>query len=235
MTIRSSLCFLFSLLSVFAAVAQEANTLSQEEQAAGWQLLFDGKSLNGLRKLADGGWEVKDGTLSATPIPHGRQMDIITDDQFENFELTFEFAISMNTNSGVKYLVTNDFPNQKGAYLGLEYQILDDNNYQYPERGNLRSTASLYDLIPAGQQKSLKGFGQWNTAKIVVNRNLISHWLNGDKIVDYDRSTPSFQELIKQSKYKDLQHFGKAKKGYLLFQNEGTPIAFRNIKIRMLD
>ncbi|MGK6350569.1 3-keto-disaccharide hydrolase [Parapedobacter sp. DT-150] len=235
MTIRSSLCFLFPLLLIFAAIAQEPNTLSHEEQANGWQLLFDGESFNGLQKLAEGGWEIKNGTLSATPIPHGKQMDIITDKLFENFELTFDFSIYMNTNSGVKYLVKNDFTNQKGVYLGLEYQILDDENYKYPERGNLRSTASLYDLIPAGNQKKLNGFGQWNTAKIIVNRNLISHWLNGDKIVEYDRDSQSFQELTQQSKYKDLQHFGKAKKGHLLFQNEGTPVAFRNIKIKNLD
>jgi len=230
-----SLCFLLSVLSCAVVTAQEHNTLSSEERENGWQLLFDGQSFNGLRKLAEGGWEVKDGALSATPIPHGRQMDVITEAQFENFELIFEFAIFENTNSGVKYLVTNDFPDQRGTYLGLEYQILDDENYRYPERGNLRSSASLYDLIPAAKSKKTKDFGQWNTAKIVVDRNLISHWLNGDKVVEYDRSAPSFQGLVEQSKYKDLYHFGKAKKGHLLFQNEGTPIKFRNIKIRKLD
>ena len=232
---RNSVCLLFCVLFGAIAVAQEQNTLSPEEQENGWQLLFDGQSFHGLQKLADGGWEVRDGALSATPIPHGRQMDIITEGTFGNFELVFEFAISENTNSGIKYLVTNDFEGHEGTYLGLEYQILDDDNYQYPERGYLRSSASLYDLIPAAETKRQKGFGQWNEARVVVNRNHITHWLNGVKVVEYDRSEPSFQELIAQSKYKDLRGFGTAEKGHLLFQNEGTPVRFRNIKIRMLD
>ncbi len=226
--------FLLLVLSVFRSFAQEPNNLTAAERADGWELIFDGKSFSGLRKLADGGWEVKDGMLLATPIPHGKQMDIITEKQFDDFELVFEFSVSENTNSGIKYLVTNDFPSQKGVYLGLEYQILDDINYKYPERGNLRSLASLYDLIPADTSKQTKPFGQWNTAKITVNGNHITHWLNNDKVVEYDRSDPSFDTLIQHSKYKDLQNFGKAKKGHLLFQNEGTPIAFRNIKIRTL-
>jgi len=212
--------------------AQTPNTLTAAEKADGWQLIFDGKSFSGLKKLAEGGWEIKDGVLLATPIPHGRQMDLITEKQYGNFELTFEFALSENTNSGVKYLVTNDYSAQMGTYLGLEYQILDDINYRYPERGNLRSVASLYDLIAADPKKQVKAFGQWNTAKITVNGNLITHWLNGAKVVTYDRSTASFAALIRASKYQNLEHFGRKKRGHLLFQNEGTPVAFRNIKIK---
>lgn len=214
--------------------AQTPNTLTAAEKEDGWQLIFDGKSFNGLQQLAGEGWEIKDGTLRATSIPHGKQMDIITEATFGNFELSFEFALSENTNSGVKYLVTNDFTGQKGTYLGLEYQILDDINYKYPERGHLRSLASLYDLIPADQHKKTKALGEWNTARIIVTGNQISHWLNNSEVVTYDRSTNSFAQLIKASKYKDLKDFGKAKKGHLLFQNEGTPISFRNIKIKKL-
>lgn len=232
---KSTSIGLFLMVSVLNLFAQEPNTLTATEKNEGWELLFDGKSFRGLQKLADGGWEIKDGTLSATAIPHGKQMDIITEKQFSNFELTFEFTLSQNTNSGVKYLVTNDFPSQNGVYLGLEYQILDDINYNYPERGELRSVASLYDLIPANQQKEVKDFGQWNKARIIVQGNRISHWLNGRKVVEYDRSTSAFADLIKASKYKDLQNFGKTKTGHLLFQNEGTPVAFRNIKIKPFD
>ncbi len=224
----------FLIFSTFCGFAQKPNTLTAAEQADGWELIFDGESFDGLRRLADGGWEIQNGALSATAIPHGRQMDVITEKQFGNFELTFEFITSMNTNSGVKYLVTNDFSTQKGVYLGLEYQILDDVNYKYPERGHLRSAASLYDLISADSNKTVNAFGQWNTAKIIVNGNHISHWLNGHKVVEYDRSTDSFAKLIAMSKYKNLLHFGKAKRGHLLFQNEGTPVAFRNIKLKRL-
>lgn len=225
---------LFFVLPAYAAQAQTQNILTTAEKADGWQLVFDGKSFHGLQKLADGGWEVKDGVLMATPIPHGKQMDIITTAVFGDFELIFEFRAAKNTNSGVKYLVTNTFPGQKGTYLGLEYQILDDINYKYPERGALRSVASLYDLIAADPKKEVKVLGEWNTAKIIVNGNHISHWLNGKEVVAYDRSTPAFTQLIQASKYKNLQDFGKAEKGHLLFQNEGTPADFRNIKIRPL-
>lgn len=214
--------------------AQTPNTLSTDEKADGWQLLFDGKSFSGLKKIAHGGWEIKNGELLATAIPHGKQMDIITETQFSNFELIFEFKLSENTNSGVKYLVVNNFPNQKGNYLGLEYQLLDDLNYQYPERGNLRSLASLYDLIPADGRKQTKPLGEWNIAKIRVLGNHITHWLNGDRVVAYDRSKKDFKNLIRNSKYKDMLNFGQQEKGHILFQNEGTPIAFRNIKIKVL-
>jgi len=214
--------------------AQTPNSLSTEEKNNGWHLLFDGKTFGGLHKLANAGWEIKQGSLMATPIPHGKQMDIVTEKEFSDFELVFEFSMSQNTNSGVKYLVRNDFPDQKGMYLGLEYQILDDQHFIYPERGNLRSLGSLYDLIAADPKKIAKPFGEWNAARIRVNGSVISHWLNGHKVVEYDRKGSTFKALVQESKYKDLKDFGKAKKGYILFQNEGTPIAFRNIKIRPL-
>jgi len=225
---------LFLVLPMYEVQAQTQNILTAEEKANGWQLVFDGKSFAGLQKLADGGWEVKDGVLMATPIPHGKQMDVITTAMYDNFELIFDFRAAKNTNSGVKYLVTNTFPGQNGTYLGLEYQILDDLNYRYPERGELRSVASLYDLIPADPKKEVKALGEWNTAKIIVNGNRISHWLNGKEVVAYDRSTTAFEKLIQVSKYKNLQNFGKIEKGHLLFQNEGTPVDFRNIKIKPL-
>jgi hypothetical protein len=225
---------LLLILPMYEVQAQTQNILTAEEKAYGWQLVFDGRSFAGLQKLADGGWDVKDGMLMATPIPHGKQMDIITTATYDNFELVFEFRAAKNTNSGVKYLVTNRFPGQNGTYLGLEYQILDDLNYRYPERGELRSVASLYDLIPADPKKEVKALGEWNTAKIIVNGNRISHWLNGKKVVAYDRSSTAFEKLIQVSKYKNLQNFGKIEKGHLLFQNEGTPVDFRNIKIKSL-
>lgn len=223
---------LLLVLPMYEVQAQTQNILTAEEKAHDWQLVFDGKSFAGLQKLADGGWDVKDGMLMATPIPHGKQMDIITKATYDNFELIFEFRAAKNTNSGVKYLVTNTFPGHNGTYLGLEYQILDDLNYRYPERGELRSVASLYDLIPADPKKEVKALGKWNTAKIIVNGNRISHWLNGKEVVAYDRSTTAFEKLIQVSKYTNLQNFGKTERGHLLFQNEGTPIDFRNIKIR---
>ncbi len=222
------------LVFACATLAQTVNALTSQEKKAGWSLLFDGRTFNGWRMLAGDGWRIKDGALTAVPASSPRQSDILSEKQYGDFELVFEFRMSENTNSGVKYLVSDNFPEQKGAYLGLEYQIVDELHFRYPERGELRSLASLYDLIPADTTKSTSPLGSWNTAKIRVSGNHIQHWLNGRKVVDYDRNTPAFASLIADSKYKSLSGFGKATQGYLLFQNEGSPVAFRNIKIRPL-
>lgn len=216
----------------FGATAQSIYTLTSEEKKEGWRLLFDGKTFNGWNNLTNSGWEIKDGELSAVASSDHKQRDIITVDQFQDFEFYFEFKISEGTNSGIKYLVLNEYVGQKG-YLGLEYQILDDENFKYPERAIFRSSSSLYDLIPADNKKQ-KPIGQWNVARVMVNGNHVQHWLNGLKVLQYDRSTDAFKSLIRQSKYKDLQNFGRNKTGHILLQNEGTPISFRNIKLKTL-
>lgn len=227
--------FLLQFVFVLASQAQQQNQLTKKEKDAGWHLLFDGSTFNGWKMLNGSGWIIKDGALTAVSSPAHTQSDIITTDQFEDFELVFEFKVYKNTNSGVKYLVTNDFPQQRGAFLGLEYQILDEANFVYPERGNLRTTASLYDLIPANPVKQVLLKERWNTAKIQVKGKLIRHWLNGKQVVSYDRSTAAFAQLVRDSKYKELSNFGQIKKGYFLLQNEGSPVSFRNIKVRQIN
>ncbi|WP_411273180.1 DUF1080 domain-containing protein [Daejeonella sp.] len=221
-------------ITATAAVAQKPNVLTKSEKQNKWRLLFDGKTFHGWQKLANDGWTIKGGELMAQVFNNGGQKDIITTDQFENFELSVEFKISKATNSGIKYLVTNNYPGQKGAYLGLEYQILDEVNFKYPERGVYRSLASLYDLIPANK-KEIVPLNKWNIAKIIVNGNHIEHWLNGSRVVEYDRSISGFKTLVEDSKYKTMENFGMATKGHILLQNEGTPIAFRSIKIKSLS
>lgn len=223
----------FCTACISGAIAQQPNTLTKVEKQQGWQLLFDGKTFNGWYKLSGGGWSIGDGQLMAEGSDDGKQRDIITNDQFGDFELMLDFKIFNLTNSGIKYLVTNTFPGHENTYLGLEYQILDDINYKYPERGVYRSLASLYDLIPAKKDDAIP-LNTWNTARIIVKGNHIEHWLNNKMVVEYDRSSAKFATLVQDSKYKDLQNFGKAKKGYLLLQNEGTPISFRNIRIKPL-
>jgi hypothetical protein len=216
------------------ASAQTHNSLTQKEKMEGWKLLFDGKTFSGWTMLAGKGWEIVDGNLNATPFDDKIQKDIITHSEYENFELVFEFRVFKMTNSGVKYLVTNNFDAQKGVYLGLEYQILDDVNFHYPERGELRTNASLYDLIPANKEKTAPSM-KWNKGKIKVAGNHVQHWLNGKIVVQYDRSTGYFDDLLSKSKYKNLTNFGKMAKGVILLQNEGTPVSFRNIKIRGVE
>lgn len=221
---------LFVLSFIFETNGQ-SNTLTKEEMEGGWRLLFNGKTFDGWHQLTNSGWEIKDGELIAIASNANKQRDILTVDQFEDFEFFFEFKISEGTNSGVKYLVTNNYIEQKDVYLGLEYQILDDENFMYPERGKFRSSSSLYDLIPAVKKETVP-LEMWNVAKIIVKGNDVQHWLNGFKVLEYDRSTDAFRSLIMQSKYKDLQNFGNTKKGFILLQNEGTAISFRNLKIK---
>lgn len=230
---RYKFYFIAIILSITATatVAQKPNVLTKSEKQNGWRLLFDGKTFNGWQKLANAGWLIKGGELMAQSFNNGGQKDIITTEQFGNFELSFEFKISQATNSGIKYLVTNNYPGQKGAYLGLEYQILDEVNFKYPERGVYRSMASLYDLIPANKN-GIVTLNKWNIAKVIVNGNHIEHWLNGSRVVEYDRSTSGFKTLVEDSKYKSMENFGMATKGHILLQNEGTPVVFRSIKIK---
>lgn len=229
-----NLIYLILLLSIStrAANAQVPNSLTKAEKQKGWRLLFDGKTFNGWQKLADAGWTINNGNLLAQASTDGKQKDIITTAQFQNFELSLQFKMSKETNSGIKYLVNNNFPGQEGTFLGLEYQILDDVNYKYPERGVYRSLSSLYDLIPANKKGGIS-LNRWYTAKIIVDGNHIEHWLNGKKVVEYDRSQPRFFTLVNDSKYKNLKDFGKMETGHILLQNEGTPVAFRNIKIKV--
>ena len=230
---RCKFYFIAIILSLTAtvAIAQKSNFLTKSEKQNGWRLLFDGKTFNGWQKLTDTGWLISRGELMAQSFTNGGHKDIITTEQFGNFELIFEFKISKSTNSGIKYLVTNNYPGHKGAYLGLEYQILDEVNFKYPERGVYRSMASLYDLIPANKNRIVT-LNSWNIAKVVVNDNHVEHWLNGKKVVEYDRSISGFQTLVKDSKYKSMENFGMAAKGHILLQNEGTPVVFRSIKIK---
>jgi hypothetical protein len=223
---------LLLIISTSAANAQITNSLSKVEKQKGWRLLFDGKTFDGWQKLADAGWTISNGELLAQASTDGKQKDIITTEQFQNFELSLQFKISKETNSGIKYLVINNFPGQEGTFLGLEYQILDDVNYKYPERGVYRSLSSLYDLIPANKEEAIS-LNSWYTARIIVDGNHIEHWLNGKKVVEYDRSQAHFFTLVNDSKYKNLKDFGKMETGHILLQNEGTPVAFRNIKIKV--
>ena len=233
MTVRKIVLSLVLPLIIFVCEtsAQTSNVLTKEEKEDGWQLLFNGKNLEGWHKLADGGWKVNEGELLAVPSEENRQMDIITIGKYDHFEFYFEFKVFNMTNSGIKYWVSNDYSDRKSNYLGLEYQILDDGNFVYPERGILRSTAALYDLIPAEKER-LIALGEWNTARIIVKNNSIQHWLNGTKILEFDPTTDAFKSLVMQSKYKDLRDFGKFRKGSILLQNEGTPVSFRNLKIK---
>jgi len=216
------------------------NTLTSFENEQGWKLLFDGVSTKGWRgaykeKFPENGWEVKDGVLSVLSA-EGKEStnggDIVTVDEYGDFELSFEFKITEGANSGVKYYVTEKENNQ-GSAIGLEYQILDD--VRHPDaklgRDGNRTLSSLYDLIPAANKRP-NPIGQWNTGRVVSKNNHVEHWLNGFKVLEYERGSKEFRDIVANSKYKVWPNFGEAPKGRILLQDHGDMVFFRSIKIR---
>lgn len=229
----------------------DLNILTDEEKAEGWILLFDGKSFEGWRGLSqegipEGHWIIEDGAIKKVPskdVPlqeDGQPLvggDLITIQTFENFELSLEWKISPAGNSGIKYNVSEEMSTvypPKYAALGFEYQILDDEGHPDAQVGDSHTAAALYDLI-APEGKSLKPVGEFNTARIVFQGNHGEHWLNGVKVLEYDLETPQMDELIADSKYREISDFGKKRNGHIVLQDHTDAVWFRNIKIRIIE
>ena len=217
------------------------NNLSDAEKEQGFSLLFDGKSTKcweGYQgdEFPKQGWEVKDGVLSVLSSGGDKSKkggSIITKKEFGPFELKFDFNFTKGANSGVKYGIGNNGPG-----LGLEYQILDDANHPDAKNGVVgnRTLASLYDLIPTENDKRYKkGAGTWNRGRIVVYPcGTVQHWLNGGKVVEYNRGDAIFKALVARSKYAKYEGFGMAEKGPILIQDHNDNVHFRSLKIREL-
>lgn len=226
------------------------NRLSEKELQQGWKLLWDGTTTHGWRgiksdKFPEKGWVIRDGILSVEKSSGGESAnggDIVTTRLYRNFILEVDFAITDGANSGIKYFVNTELNKGEGSAIGCEFQILDDK--QHPDaamgvRGN-RTMGSLYDLITADGRfynpdlpvnKYVNDNGQWNRARIVVNGNQVEHWLNGCKIVAYERGTQQWRALVAYSKYRDWPSFGEYAEGNILLQDHGDAVSFCNIKI----
>jgi hypothetical protein len=222
--------------SAGAADAPAANKLSKQERRAGWKLLFDGKTTKGWRgykqKTAPANWKVRDGALVMEKT-EGVKGDILTVDQYESFELALDWKIAEGGNSGVMYhvLETESAPYRTGP----EMQILD--NARHPDakkgKGANRTAGALYDMIEPAKDVT-RPAGEWNQARLVVDGSHVEHWLNGEKLLEYEKGGEAWKALVAASKFKDWQGFGESPKGHIDLQDHGDLVAFRNIKLRVI-
>ncbi|GAB4038894.1 3-keto-disaccharide hydrolase [Spirosoma gilvum] len=226
------------------------NQLTEREKKLGWKLLWDGKTSTGWKmanadKFPTAGWAMQDGVLKVLGSKKDSARkggDIETVGEFANFELELDFKLTTGANSGVKYFVVDDPKKRPGTGAGPEFQILDDKVHPDAKEGvnGNRTTASLYDLITAenlsegGTDKRMRPPGQWNRLRIVAKGGHVEHWLNNLKMVEYDRHSQIFRNLVAKSKYNTYPNFAQAPAGHILFQDHGDEVQFRSIKIREL-
>ena len=240
---RISFVLLLIALFTASALAQKPNELTKAEKKAGWKLLFDGKSFNGWRgfhkEIVPEGWIIEDNCISRVQA-HGELGqaggDLITGDQFENFEFSLEWKISKGGNSGIKYLVSETLPPKGRSAVSFEMQVLDDDNHPDAKMGinGNRKASALYDIMPPNDKKKLKPVGEFNQIRLVVKGNHIEHWLNGAKVLEYERESEALKELIAKSKFNKNPEFGTFAKGHILLQEHGDKVWYRNVKVRAL-
>jgi len=241
--LRMTLLCVIAFGSRVALNAQHDNTLSAAEIHEGWKLLFDGHTTNGWRgaymdAFPTKGWVVKDGELRGE-LSGGMESsdggDIVTLKKYTSFDLVFDWKLGPGGNSGVKYFVEERRPKPAGSQAGYEYQIIDDANYIYNGKHLTPrlKTASIYDVVPANLKADTQ-MGVWHHSRILVRGDHIQHWLDGAKVLDVDRKSVRFQRGVAESKFKNYPGFASIPSGYILLQDHGHNVAFKNIEIKEL-
>ncbi len=226
--------FALVIATPFLICAAEPNQLTSAEKAEGWTLLFDGKSPQGWHSFQKTtfpakGWVVEEGWLHGLGRGGG---DILSDSDYDHFELRWEWKLAPAGNSGLKYFVLET---RKSA-LGHEYQMIDDEqNEDGKEASGKHATASFYDVLKPTVKAPTRPIGQINQSRILVQGNHVEHWLNGTKVLEYVCGSDGVQSAVAQSKFKNVAGFGKCVKGHILLQDHGSNVWFRNIMIRPLS
>ncbi len=221
------------------------NNLSEQEKVQGVKMLFNGKDFTGWRavhgdKMPEKRWNVVNGIIEISPSDGSETgNDIVTTQQYGAFELTFDFKLTDGANSGIKYFVNEEFESGGKSGIGLEFQVLDDEKHPDAKLGAAgnRTLASLYDLIPSYKldKRFQKKIGEWNQARVVaLPNNMIQHWLNGFKVLEYERKSNIFNVLVARSKYEKYKGFGAGDKGNILIQDHGNSVFYKNVKIKEL-
>ncbi len=228
----------------YAANREMHNTLTAAEKAAGWQLLFDGKTTEGWRTYKKdkpgSSWVVQDGTLTleVEPTANGRTKakdggTLMTIDQYENYELSLEWKVAPCGNSGIIYNI-HEAPEYKRAYMtGPEMQVLDDACHPDAKIRTHRA-GDLYDMIECSVE-TVRPAGQWNQVLLRINNGQTEFHLNGTKVVEFEMYGDDWAEMIQESKFKSMPGFGKYRKGHIGLQDHGDKISYRNIKLRALQ
>ncbi len=207
-----------------------ANALTAAEKKAGWKLLFDGQSSTGWRSFKkqafpSQGWVVEEGWLRCLGKGGG---DIVTDAEFDDFELQWEWKQAPAGNSGVKYFITE----KRNSAIGHEYQMIDEEREPDAKQGNGKHTsASVYDVLKPSSITT-RPTGEVNQSRILVRGNHVEHWLNGVKVLEYECGSDSMKAAVANSKFKNTPGFGEKIKGHILLQDHHSEVWFRNLKIR---
>jgi len=232
---KISYLLIFILLTPTFIFSQTDNTLTSKERKKGWVLLFDGVSTNEWttsrgQVIPEGGWEIINGCLNTVIGDKGG--DIITINEYSDFELSVDFKITPGCNSGIKYFFTTY---ENGGNLGCEYQIIDDKLGEDTKQAN-HLCGSFYDVLPPIEsKKKVNPPGEWNRICIVAKGKNVEHWMNNVKILEYTRGDKVFTDAVAKSKFnKVVPQFGTVEKGHILLQYHGGLVSFKNIKIRVL-